>query len=46
MLLTWFPRSMVHFIEHMQPRHWALLMAVAITIGWLCLRGFGGRKAG
>lgn len=34
----------MHWADRLRPQEWLLILAVAIIVGAICLRGFGSRK--
>jgi hypothetical protein len=38
-------RELGHMIQRMKPEEYLLLVAMAMVLGWFCLRGFGSRSS-
>jgi hypothetical protein len=37
-------REIIRYTEHMRAQEWLMVLAAAILIGALCLRGYGSRS--
>jgi hypothetical protein len=37
-------RDLTHYVQHMGPEEYVLLLALAIVVGLFCMRGLGSRS--
>ncbi len=41
--MNYYYREIMHFLGHMSPQGWLLVMAAMIVVALFCMRGFGSR---